>query len=254
MGTASAANETIALKTTVVPTKGKVYKKRSVPAKMQLSVNVSTPASSPKMNPLKRAVVQFPRGMSFNPNNRLTPVCSDKRLGNTSNLAAGIAGVAALCPKSIIGTGTAQIYLAKVVSAGTLIKDPQLLIFNAGKDKRGNAKIKIYAYSKYTNVGVLMRGSLTPGGVINVAIPVLSNDSATSTFVLSIPGPAIKDGGKSFRGRDPRYARIKCPTGKWVSRGTFTLGERAYPSGTPTGPSSTVKTKPSTVKCHGLRG
>ena len=160
IGTASAADESITLKTAVKPSKGKLFKNRRVPARMQLSVKVSTPPSSPKMNPLKRAVIRFPRDMTFNPNNRRTPVCSDKRLSITSNLAAGTAAIAKLCPKSIIGTGTAQIYLAKVVSPSTLVNDPQLLIFNAGKDKRGNAKIKIYAYSKRTNVGVLMKGAL----------------------------------------------------------------------------------------------
>lgn len=254
VGTASAANESITLKTTVKPTKGKVYKTRSVPARMQLSVKVNVPAGTAKMNPLKRAVVRFPKQMTFNPNNRRTPVCTDKKLGKTSNLAAGTAGVASLCPKSIIGTGTAQIYLAKVVSDTTLVKDPQLLVFNAGKDKKGNAKIKIYAYSKNTNVGILMYGTLSRKAVINVAIPVLSNDSATTSFVLGIPGAPIKDGGKTFKGRDGGYARIKCTNGKWVSGGTFTLGERTYPAGTATGPSSTVKARNTSVKCRASRG
>lgn len=251
VGTANAANESISLKTTILP-KGKLYKKRSVPGKMQLSVQVEAPTA--KINPLKRAVIRFPRDMSFNPNNRRTPVCSDKKLGPTSNLAAGIAGTVKNCPRSVIGTGTAKIYLAKVNTPAALVGDPQLIIFNAGKDKRGNAKIKIYAFSKTTNVGVLMRGSLSRTGVINVFIPVLSNDSATASFVLAIPGPPIKDGGKTFRGRDGRYIRIKCSKGKWVSSGTFTLGERSYPGGTPTGPSTTVKTKPSAQKCRGARG
>ena len=252
VGTASAADETISLKTAIVP-KGKLYKKRSVPAKMQLSVQVKAPASSAKINPLKRAVVQFPRDLTFNPNNRRTPVCSDKSLSETSNLSVGVAGVVKLCPKSVVGTGTAKIYLAKVHTPASLISDPQLVIFNAGKDKRRNAKIKIYAYSKRTNVGVLMRGKLTRKGIINVAIPVLSNDSATASFVLAIPGPPLKAGGKTIKGRDARYARIRCSKGKWVSRGTFTLGERSYPSGTPTGPSTKVKTKAFKKKCRGAR-
>lgn len=249
---ASATGETISLKTTVVP-KGKVYKKRSVPGRMQLSVKVDTPASATRVLPLKRAVVRFPRDLSFNPNNRLTPVCSDKKLSVRSNLAAGIAGVAKLCPKSIIGTGTAEIYLGKNKSPQTLIKDPQLLIFNNGKSKKG-AKIKIYAFSQTTSVGILMYGTMSKASVINVAIPVLASDSATASFVLSIPGPPIKDSGKTFKGRDPRYARIKCSKGKWVSSGTFSLGERTYPGGEPTGPTTTVKAPPTTVKCKGARG
>jgi len=89
-GTVSAANETITLKTVVVPSKGKMFKRRSVPAKMQLSVEVNTPSSSAKVNPLKRAVISFPRDLSFNPNKRRTPVCSDKVLSEQSNLSAGV--------------------------------------------------------------------------------------------------------------------------------------------------------------------
>jgi hypothetical protein len=154
----------------------------------------------------------------------------------------------------VIGTGTAKIYLAKVNKPSALVSDPQLVIFNAGKDHRGHAKLKIYAYSATTNVGILMRGKLSSKGVINVAVPVLASDSATANFVLAIPGPGIKAGGKKIRGRDPRYARIRCSKGKWVTRGTFTLGERSYPSGTPTGPSTKVKASPYTARCHGARG
>ena len=253
-GPASAADETINLRTVVVPAQGKVFKRRSVPAKMQLSATVNTPASSLKVNPLKRAIIQFPKGLTFHPNNRKTPVCSDKALSETSNLAAGPAGIVELCPKSVIGTGTAKIYLAKVHEDSALVSDPQLVIFNAGVAKGGLAKMKIYAYSRTTNVGILMHGTVSKKGIINVFIPVLSNDSATASFILAIPGPGIKDGGKTIKGRDANYARIRCASGKWVTRGTFTLGERSYPAGTPTGPSTTVKAKPSTVKCHGARG
>jgi hypothetical protein len=251
---ASAANETISIKTAVAPAHGNVYKHRRVPARMRLSVKVNTPASSPKANPLKRAVIQFPRDLTFNPNNRRTPVCSDKKLSESSNLAAGVAAAVSACPKSVVGTGTAKIYLAKVNKPSALVADPQLVIFNAGKDRSGKAKLKIYAYSATTNVGILMHGKLTRKGIINVAVPVLSSDSATASFVLSIPGPAIKAGGKKIKGRDPRYARIRCSKGKWVTRGRFTLGERSYPSGTPTGPSTTVKAKAYSAKCHGARG
>ncbi len=253
-GPASAANETINLKTAVVPNHGKLFKRRSVPAKMQLSATVNTPDSSPKVNPLKRAIIQFPRDLTFHPNNRRTPVCSDKALSETSNLAAGPAAIVKLCPKSVVGTGTAKIYLAKVHQPSALVSDPQLVIFNAGKDNKGQAKVKIYGYSKTTNVGILMHGTVSRKGIINVFIPVLANDSATASFILAIPGPGITDGGKRIKGRDPNYARIRCSSGKWVTRGTFVLGERTYPAGNPTGPSTTVKARASTVKCHGARG
>jgi hypothetical protein len=253
-GTASAAGEAISVKTAVTPLHGKIFKHRRVPARMRLSMQLHTPASSPKVIPLKRAVIRFPRDLTFKPNNRRTPVCTDKRLSESSNLSAGVAATVKQCPRSVIGTGTAKIYLAKVNKPTALVSDPQLVMFNAGKNKKGNAKLKIYAYSKTTNVGILMRGALNRKSVINVAVPVLSNDSATANFVLAIPGSGIKADGRKIKGRDPKYARIRCSAGKWVTRGTFTLGERTYPSGTPIGPSTVVKAAPYAKRCHGARG
>jgi hypothetical protein len=258
-GTASAAGETITLQNSVVPHGGKLYREKRVPASMSLSVQVHTPASSTKVNPLKRAMMKFPTDLTFNPNNRRTPICADSKLSNQSNLAAGIEATVALCPRSVIGTGTAEIYIAKVHSPTALIADPQLIIFNAGRDSHGNAKMKIYAYSKTTNYGILMYGSLTPKGIQNVFIPVLSNDSATAQFTLSIPGPGIQvddgnGGTKTIKGLDPSYARTKCSTGKWTTGGTFTLGERTFPGGAEIGPETVVDATPFTMRCTGLRG
>ena len=258
---ASAEGESITLKTVVKPLGGKLYKEVRVPASTSVSAQVNTPPSSPKVNPLKRAVMRFPTDLTYNPNNRKTPVCPDSALGTQSNLAAGVAATVKLCPRSVIGNGTAEIYLAKINTPAALISDPQMVIFNGGRDGNGNARMKIYAYSKSTNSGILMTGSLTRKGIQNVAIPVLSNDSGTANFVLRIPGPpmtvedpASPTGTSIIKGLDPAYARTKCSSGKWVNRGTFTLGERAYPSGTDTGPETTVEATPYTEFCKGLPG
>ena len=188
---ASAEGESITLKTVVKPLGGKLYKEVRVPASTSVSAQVNTPPSSPKVNPLKRAVMRFPTDLTYNPNNRKTPVCPDSALGTQSNLAAGVAATVKLCPRSVIGNGTAEIYLAKINTPAALISDPQMVIFNGGRDGNGNARMKIYAYSKSTNSGILMTGSLTRKGIQNVAIPVLSNDSGTANFVLRIPGPPM---------------------------------------------------------------
>ena len=255
-GPASAADETINLRTVVVPAHGKVFKRRSVPAKMQLSATVNTPASSLKVNPLKRAIIQFPKGLTFHPNNRKTPVCSDKALSETSNLAAGPAGIVELCPKSVIGTGTAKIYLAKVHEDSALVSDPQLVIFNAGVAKGGLAKMKIYAYSRTTNVGILMHGTVSKKGIINVFIPVLSNDSAVKYFQLNIPGGQLdrEDINVHVHGLDPNYVQAKCASSPLKTNAVFELGERSYPSGTPTGPTTTVTSPQTTQDCVGKAG
>lgn len=255
---AMAANETITLSTSVTPLKGQLYREKRVAASMSLSVEVHTPDSSPLVNPLKRSVMKFPKDLTYNPNNRLTPVCSDDVLNEQSNLAAGVAAIVDLCPRSVIGTGTAEIYLAKLHKPSALIADPQLVIFNAGRDSRGNAKMKIYAFSQKTNYGILMYGSLTKKGIQDVSIPVLSNDSATAKFTLSIPGPPlhVTVGGRTrtIQGLDPNYARARCSTGTWTTGGTFTLGERSFPSGANVGPDTTVEATPFTTSCFGKVG
>ena len=255
------AGETLSLKTTVKPHSGKLYKEVPKPASMSLSVQIKPPSSATRIDPLKRAVMEFPKDLSYNPNNRRTPVCSDQKLNEHTNLAVGVAPIVDLCPKSVIGTGTAEIYLAKVYQPSALISDPELVIFNGGRDNAGNARMKIYAYSKATNYGILMHGSLTPKGIQDVAIPVLSADSATANFVLSIPGPGLTvsdpgspGGTRTIKGLDPAYARAKCSTGTWVTGGTFTLGERAFPSGTDAGPEREVAATPYTANCRGLAG
>jgi len=258
---ASAQGESITLKTVVEPLGGKLYKEVRVPVSTSVSAEVITPPSSPKVSPLKRSVMRFPTDLTYNPNNKKTPVCPDSALSEQSNLAAGIAATVALCPKSVIGNGTAEIYLAKINQPAALIADPQMVIFNAGRDADGNAKMKIYAFSKSTNSGILMVGSLTPKGIQNVAIPVLSNDSATARFELRIPGPpmtvedpASPTGTSIVKGLDPDYARTRCSTGKWVNRGTFTLGERTYPAGIDTGPETVVEATPYVEQCQGITG
>lgn len=260
-GIASAADERITLKNRVKPRHGKFFKQVRRPARMSLRVKVHTPASSPTVNPLKRARMHFPKDLTYNPNNRRTPVCGDRKLSEQSNLAVGIAATVDRCPKSVIGTGTAAIYLAKVHLPNALIDDPQMVIFNAGKNRKGNPRMKIYAYSAETNVGILMRGSLNRRGVQDVRIPVLSSDSAAARFVLRIPGPAMEvpdpdapGGTRKIKGRDPAYARARCSRGKWTTRGTFTLGERTYPGGVDTGPETVVKARPFTSQCFGRRG
>ena len=260
-GTASAANEAITLETSLTPRSGSLFREMRVPVNSTVRVQVQAPPSSPKILPLKRATLTFSRDMTYNPNNQRTPICPDRRLSSQSNLAAGVAAVVDLCPRSVIGTGTANIFLAKVNHPNALIDDPQLVIFNAGRDSNGNAQMKIYGYSEATHSGVLMEGSLAPNGVQDVFVPVLSNDSAVSNFVLNIPGngiqtadPAAPGGMRTVRGLDPEYVRARCSGGHWTTRGQFTLGERTYPAGISIGPDSIVSSAPFTDHCQGLAG
>jgi hypothetical protein len=251
---ANAANETVTATTNLTAKGGKFYKQAQVASELKLRAEVNTPSSSLKVNPMKNVKVTFPNGMTFKPNNSKTPVCPDSKLSVSSNLSDP-SGVVSSCSKSVVGTGTAAIFLAKVNQPTALIGDPILVVFNAGKNNSGQPKLKIYGYSKTTNVGILMDGTLK-AGVLNIAVPVLSNDSAVKYFELDLPGGSLKrpDIGVNTRGLDPNYVQAKCASSPLKTNGVFELGERTYPGGSDIGPTTTVVSPETTQPCTGLAG
>lgn len=258
---AFAADETASLKTNTVPLGGKMYKEVRVPVQSTLEVEIHTPDTSKTVTPLKRTVMKFPTDLTYNPNNKVTPVCPDSVLNEDSNLGRGIAATVDLCPRSVVGTGTSAIYLAKLHLVPAYLTDPKMVIFNGGRDSKGNARIKIYAFSKSTGTGILMQGSLTPAGVQDVAVPILTSDSAVSSFTFNIPGQGISveddaapGGVRVVKGLDPEYARAKCSTGRWKTSAALTLGERDVATGQDASLPFTVHAKPFIQNCSGLAG
>jgi hypothetical protein len=251
---AQAANESIGLSLDARPSAGPLYREVYRPIDASLTVTVTSPDSEATITPLKVANVTFPGDMEFFPNPKKTPACPDSRLGEQTNLAVGVAQITALCPDSVIGTGTSVIQIAKFKS-GT-VTDPKLVIFNAGRNRAGRPKIKIYGYSKYVNSGMLMQGVLARNGELKIAIGVLPFDSSVSQFKLGIPGEPIEvadtASGKdtsTVKGQDPDYLRGKCSTGTWRASGRFLLGDRAYPGGSATGPESEVSSNSFALPC-----
>lgn len=257
--TANAADETVEGTTHVEARSGSLYQAKPVPVNLTIRADVTTPASSPKVNPLKNTKITFPKGLSFNPNNKKTPVCTDAMLNDQSSLGDPKA-VLASCPNSVVGTGTSTIIIAKVNNnPNTVVSDPILVIFNAGTDGQGRPKIKIYGFSDYTNVGILMHGTLI-NQVLDVAVPVLSNDSAVRYFQFDMPGPLLDRSdvpgiGIKAQGLDPNYVKAVCPaTGELITNSEFILGERTYPGGTPTTPDTKVVSPETKQSCTGLVG
>ena len=153
------------------------------------------------------------------------------------------------------------IYLAKLHVLPAYLTDPKMVIFNGGRDSNGNARIKIYAFSKSTATGILMQGSLTPKGVQDVAVPILTSDSAVSSFIFNIPGTGISveddsspGGVRTVKGLDPKYARAKCSTGRWKTSAALTLGERDVATGLDASTPFTIHAEPFVQKCSGLPG
>ena len=111
-------------------------------------------------------------------------------------------------------------------------------------------KIKISGYSKQTGAGIYMEGVLR-NGVLDVAIPVLSLDSAVGDFNLNIPGNNSPFANR--RGKDRSYVQAKCPAGSWTTNARFTLGSRDT-AGNPTSPETVVNAPAARTACKGANG
>lgn len=256
---ASAAGESISIQTSMVPFGGKLYRELPVPVNSRLEVNVAVPETQSTVLPMKRATIKFDTDMTYNPRNRVTPACPDSKIGQNTNLGLGVALVVDLCPRSVIGTGSAIIYLAKQKTA--VLSDPQMVIFNAGRDRHGNPKLKIYGYSKGTGAGLLMEGSLTRRGIQDVPIGVLSYDSGVGNFVFDLPGNGMpvedvnSPGGiRMVRGLDRRYVQARCSDNLWTTGGDFILGERDPATGADIGPDTLVSAAAFNDPCRGIKG
>jgi hypothetical protein len=252
---AQAANETVKGTTNIEPRSGSLFQAKAVPVNLTIRAEVTTPASSPKVNPLKKTTTVFPQGVTFNPNNKKTPPCTDSMLSTSSNLSDP-AGVVDACKDSVVGTGTSAIFLAKTNVPSALITDPILVLFNAGKDNKGQAMVKIYGYSDRTHVGILMHGTLVKN-TLAVAVPVLSSDSAVKYYQFDIPGTGLNrpEIGVITHGLDPNYVKGICPaSGDLVTNSSFVLGERTYPAGEDTTPETMVESPATHQKCSGKVG
>ncbi|MBN8868714.1 MAG: hypothetical protein J0H66_02415 [Solirubrobacterales bacterium] len=249
---AQAANESVTAKTPVSPVKGSFYQSYPRPANLTIRADVTIPDSQALILPMKNTKITFPSTISFNPKKSM-PACTDDKLNTQSPLGTPTAVLEA-CKDSVVGTGTSTIYLFK--QKAHPLADPILIIFSAGRSASGNAKVKIYGFSKGTGVGILMTGELK-NHVLDVAIPVLSYDSAVQYYQFDLPGKELDrpDIGIAAKGLDPSYVQATCPaSGKLTTNADFILGERDASTGEDTGPETTVSSPPETQNCTGLKG
>jgi hypothetical protein len=223
-----------------------------VPVDFTIRADVEAPPTELSITPMKNTRITFPKGVSFNPSPKM-PVCTDAKLNAQSSLGDPKAVVES-CAGSVVGTGTSTIYLAR--AKANALADPILIIFNAGKSKSGNAKIKIYGFSKGTGVGILMHGELK-NQVLDVAIPVLSYDSAVQYYQFDMPGETLDreaELGFKAKGLDPNYVRAVCASSPLKTNAEFVLGERNPSTGADAGPERTVKSPTTTQPCKGAAG
>jgi len=255
---ARAANEVAAADFDLAAQSGQLYSNALKPANFRIEVKVTAPfPASPSVLPLKNVKVTLPTDLTFVPKASMPECGSDKVGPPPVNMSVPPQEIIARCPKSVVGNGTADLYLAKVNYAdGPNLRDSVLVVFNGGTTNTGRPKIKIYGYSKGTGAGIYMEGVLTADGGLDVDIPVLPYDSAVGRFDLNIPGPNPivydKNPVPESVGLDKTYAQAKCSAGSWKVDAALTLGERDT-SGAPTGPNSTVVAPTVTKDCVGTK-
>jgi hypothetical protein len=163
----------------------------------------------------------------------------------------------ARCPNALIGNGTAIFGLAQSTSP-TATRDGEILIFNGGR-VGGLPKIKVYAYSYDTQVGIYTSAILQPDGQLLFDIPQLTSDSSVRSLNLSIPGSKIVLQKPNFgltvtlpAGQDPSYVQAKCVGNAgfpWTA--DFTMGSRDN-GGNPTGDPEFVISDSGTAPCTGV--
>lgn len=250
---ASADNENVSLSVDVSPKAGSFFQALPKAADLSVSARVDVPEGTPLVTPTKNIKVTFPRNMTMNPNNKVTPVCTDSMLSQATNLSSP-STVMSACGNSVVGTGRAVLYAAR--QAGIVLDSPILVAFNAGV-KNGKPQLKIWGYAFQTEYGILMNTELQKNGVMDIAVPPLSYDSAVKDFRLQFPGPPLDqtESGVKTQGKDPNYIRSTCPAnGKLTSTAEFVLQWINLETGNPMGPAETKIPEPYTDDCTGLPG
>jgi len=258
-GTASAAGETASVGFKLDPRGGTFFKDAYKPGNLSIETSINVPPGSSTIEPMKQANLQLPgsNNVTFNIDPKM-PVCPDSAV-NATTVSVPVETIVAACPKSIIGNGTAQFALAQQTA---LARGGVIILFNGGKQASGPLKdqprIKLYAYSYDTEVGLYTEAALAKDGSLDFPVPVLTADSAVTSINLNIPGvptsidfPAKGITANLPAGQSPNYVQAKCTGSSFAFSGEFLLGDR--PEGLPPGPTTTL-TDSTSYACTGAAG
>ena len=91
--------------------------------------------------------------------------------------------------------------------------------------------------------------------VLDIAVPVLTSDSAVGELHLDFPGSVTIPDQGTIKGQDPNYVQAKCGTGSLLTKATFILGQRDYATKQPIpGTEETIVAPDTTQACTGLAG
>ncbi len=236
MAGAASATPTAVSSLDLQPT-GALYKDALKPVKFSLKATVTPEPGASTMKPMIELGLNVPGNFALVANDKKTPVCTGITATDTNYPTSE---AISRCPDSVVGDGTADLYLAQQVSS--LVTDSVLVAFNGGKDNQGNPLVIVHGFSASLNTGIFIEATLK-NGELTMSIPRLTADSSVPAFQLDIPGSM---------GKDPNYAQASCPSSPWESNALITLANRDAGGGVSN--REEISTPPYTQACTGLAG
>ena len=194
------------------------------PVRFDLLLGVSPGAGRSRVSPAEEITVALPDGLVAVPGEALAE-CSEPALLDNPTYSDP-ATILASCADSVVGTGTASIFLGGFASAP--LTDLNAILFYSGKDGSGQPTIRIYAYSALGHFGFSIVGVWKEHELL-LSLPTLPSGSAMQALRLFFPGDGINRPDLGFdysatQSRDPGFVRASCPTGEWITGAGFEMG------------------------------
>jgi hypothetical protein len=196
----------------IAPSKRSATKPQPVTLEVKTATDSTTSANGVP-SPAKRAIVDFPKGLSIF--SKGYPTCDPAKLQNTSTEVAEEA-----CKKAKLGTGEGSADL--VVGAKVFPVKTAIVAFN-GKPQGGKPVVLLHNYSQSPVQTTLVLTGVVKGynkqgfgARLDVDIPLIAGgQGALTSFGMKI--------SKTFKYKGKRhgYVNATCPSKKWKARGKF---------------------------------
>ena len=215
VSTAQAVNEDVTGTTEITSISGPLYQALPKPVNIEIHAEVIPPPANVTVDPMKNTKITFPEGVTFNPNEKVTPTCPDSKIGPATNLSLGPKALIDLCPKSVIGTGISPLYLDSTVKFYTLqIPGPVL--------DRPDLNIKIKGFDKnYARATCPASGVWKTNSVFELGQRDVSTGQPTSPTV-TVDSPETTQDCTGLKGSAKLKGSVKGPSAvKKGAKGTF---------------------------------
>lgn len=196
----------------ITPTK--LYKKKLLPAKLDVTTRTSS-TTDPfgKPVPAVKAVIDFPKGTKIQ--SKGFPTCAVSNLENVST-EVGLEK----CKKAKIGGGNAT---ALLPSATGVIPEPLVVTAYNGKPQGGKPVVLLQAYGQApVQTTQVLTGVVTElnkegyGPRLSVEIPLIAGGAGALTEFHAVISKKY-----SYKGKTVGYVSSSCPSKKMKSRGQF---------------------------------